>query len=348
VKRRAVATIIVGLLVATAACQTRDARRHETIVLWPEGAPGAVGSGPEDIPTLTLYRPSADTATGAAIVVCPGGGYARLASHESGPVGEWLAERGVLGAVLRYRLGPRYRHPAPLSDAARAVRTLRVRAPELGIDADKVGVWGFSAGGHLAATLATHFDAGDPASSDPVERLPSRPDLVVLAYPVITMSSELTHLGSREMLLGSDPSAALVRSLSNETQVVADTPPTFIFHGLDDRVVPVQNSRMFAHALGAAGVEHELYLAEHARHGIGLALSDPELRPWTEVLERWLRRRGFAIDMLESRSGSGRPAVRTRTRVVAARRPVAGGPLRTSAKGALVHAAPLWSAAAGR
>src|ERR671939_697415 len=185
------------------------------IILWPAGAPGAVGHEPADIPTLTPYFPSKEKATGAAIIVCPGGGYSHLADHEGGPVAEWLNTLGITAFVLKYRIGPRYHHPAPLQDAARAIRTVRARAAEWAIDPERIAILGFSAGGHLASTAGTHFEAGKPDSPDPVERVSSRPDLMILIYPVITMR-ELTHGGSRKQLLGENPAPELVALLSNE------------------------------------------------------------------------------------------------------------------------------------
>jgi hypothetical protein len=171
------------------------------------------------------------------VVVCPGGGYAKLAmDHEGRQVAEWLNSLGVAAFVLKYRLGPRYRHPAPLEDAKRALRLVRSRASEFRIAPDRIGVWGFSAGGHLASTLATHFDAGNPAAADPIERVSCRPDFAILAYPVISFASEYAHKGSRRNLLGDNPDPALVENLSNEKQVTAQTPPTFLFHTNEDQL----------------------------------------------------------------------------------------------------------------
>src|SRR5437588_8721902 len=159
----------------------------EPIILWPSGAPGAVGKESNDIPTLTPYFAPKEKATGAAVIVCPGGGYTHLADHEGRPVAEWLNTLGITAFVLKYRLGPRYHHPAPLQDAARAIRTARARAAEWKIDPKRIGIIGFSAGGHLASTIATHFDSGKPDARDLIERVSSRPNLAVLIYPVITM-----------------------------------------------------------------------------------------------------------------------------------------------------------------
>src|SRR6266446_7052526 len=217
----------------------------ELIVLWPSGAPGALGKEPNDIPTLTSYLASEEKATGAAVIVCPGGGYTHLADHEGRPVAEWLNTLGISAFVLKYRLGPRYHHPAPLEDAARAIRTVRARATEWHIDPKRIGILGFSAGGHVASTIGTHFDSGKPDAFDPIERVSSRPDLMILIYPVITMR-EFAHAGSRRMLLGENPLANLVVWLSNEAQVTKETPPAFLVHTSNDPTVPVENSLQFA------------------------------------------------------------------------------------------------------
>lgn len=265
-----------------------------TITLWPEGAPGALGTDAADIPTLTAYVPLAGTATGAAIVVCPGGGYGMLADHEGEPIAHWLNTLGITAFVLRYRLGPRYRHPVMHQDAARALRTVRARAGEWQLDINRVGILGFSAGGHLASTAATHFDSGHPDSEDPIEHQNSRPNAAILIYPVITMLDPHTHSGSRQNLLGDAPASDLVALLSNETQVTPQTPPTFLIHTNEDGPVPAENSLLFALALRAAGVPLELHLYERGAHGFGLAESDPILRTWPALCADWLRGHGFA------------------------------------------------------
>ena len=208
---------------------------REFHLLWPDGAPGAVGTEAVDKPKITVYRAPADRATGAAVVVCPGGGYHVVAAdHEGKQIAEWLNSLGVSAFVLQYRLGERYRHPAPLQDAQRAIRTVRSRAREWGVDPKRIGILGFSAGGHLASTAATHFDDGRPDAADPVERESSRPDFAVLCYPVISLVDPMAHAGSRRYLLGDPPDPALVELLSNERQVTARTPPTFLWHTADD------------------------------------------------------------------------------------------------------------------
>jgi len=285
------ATVVLSAVVLhTAGAQ---AARPTPMRLWTGAAPGALGQDSVDIPTISLYRPSGSTATGAAIVVCPGGSYTMLADHEGHTIAVWLNSIGITAAVLKYRLGPRYHHPVELQDVTRAMRTLRARAAEWGIDPRRIGIMGFSAGGHLASTIATHFDAGDPGSADPIERVSSRPDLAVLAYPVISMTDGITHQGSRRNLLGDNPTQALVAELSNEKRVTAKTPPTFLFHTANDPVVPVENSLLFASALRAAKVPFELHVFEQGPHGVGLAQDDPVLSVWPSLLQHWLRVQGF-------------------------------------------------------
>lgn len=261
--------------------------------LWPAGAPGAKGNLPEDIPSIQIYLAPADKATGAAILVCPGGGYEHLAPHEGHDVAVWLSSIGVTAVVLKYRLGPRYHYPAQLQDAQRALRTMRGKASGWKIDPRRVGVMGFSAGGHLASTAATHFDDGDPGAADPIERQSCRPDVAILCYPVITMTDPFAHRGSRTNLLGDNPSKELIELLSNERQVSDKTPPTFLFHTEDDATVPVENSLLFAAALREKKVAYEMHIYQHGRHGVGLAPNEPELSTWPNLLVNWLRARGF-------------------------------------------------------
>jgi acetyl esterase/lipase len=266
------------------------------IPLWPDGAPGALGKEPKDIPTLTPFLPEPGQATGAAMVVCPGGGYGGLASYEGDDYARWLNDQGITAFVLKYRLGSAgYRHPRMLEDAARALRLLRFRAAEWKFDPKQIGIIGSSAGGHLASTLLTHFDAGDANAPDPIDRLSSRPDLGVLCYPVITMG-EMTHHGSRDNLLGPNPSPQLIDELSNERHVTKDTPPCFIFATDEDAAVPVENSLEFAAALRRAGVHFELHIYQHGEHGLALGSHtyDPsQWHPWTKECRRWLKEQGF-------------------------------------------------------
>ena len=271
----------------------QPANRPAPVLLWPDGAPGKKGDQPEDVPTLTIYRAPENKASGAAIVVCPGGGYARLADHEGHNVAVWLNSIGITAAVLKYRLGPRYNHPAMLQDALYAIGTIRSRASELKLDPKKIGIMGFSAGGHLASTAATHFEDGDPSSADAIKRISSRPDLLILGYPVVTMTENWVHAGSRQNLLGQNPSKDMLDLLSNEKQVTSRTPPTFIFHTQDDAGVPVENSLAFAAALRRARVPYEMHVYEHGRHGVGLADTDPVLSTWPKLLENWLKAHAF-------------------------------------------------------
>jgi acetyl esterase/lipase len=263
-----------------------------TELLWPSGAPGAVGSEDRDKPTLTIW-PAAEP-RGAAVVVCPGGGYGHLAfDHEGKQIAAWLNSLGISAFVLQYRLGPRYRHPAPLQDAQRALRWVRMHADEFGARHDRVGIWGFSAGGHLAATAATHFEARNPDSADPLEQFSTRPDFAILSYPVISFTTEYTHKGSLRNLLGDTPDPQLVESLSTERQVTPQTPPTFLFHTNADQGVPPENSALFYLALRKAGVPAELHIYEQGRHGVGLAPTDAVLSSWSARLADWLRIRGL-------------------------------------------------------
>lgn len=272
------------------------AAMHDPIVLWPDGATGALGRENKDIPTLTPYLPEPAAATGAAIVICPGGGYGRLAQHEGSGYALWLAQNGIAAFVLQYRLGSDgYRHPAMLHDAARAVRTVRARAADWRLDPHRIGIMGSSAGGHLAATLLTHFAAGAPDAPDPVERESSRPDLGILCYAVIVTAGPYAHQGSVHNLLGANPDPALLESLSNDRQVTAATPPCFIWHTMEDPAVPVENSLLFAQALRRAGVPFDLHIYEKGRHGIGLQDTAPyaHVHPWARDLLFWLKERDF-------------------------------------------------------
>lgn len=268
------------------------------VVLWPEGAPGAHGTADKDKPTLTVHLPAAGAANGCAVVICPGGGYQHLAmSYEGHDVAEWFNKFGVAGFVLKYRLAPDYHHPAPLLDVQRAIRLVRERAADWHIDPHRVGVMGFSAGGHLASTAETHFDSGKADASDPIDHQSCRPDFAILAYPVITMSDKFGHGGSKKNLLGPHPEKGLAESLSNETQVTAQTPPTFLFHTAEDNAVPVENSVEFFLALRKAGVPAEMHVYEKGRHGLGLGTKDPKiawaLRTWPDRLHDWMQLRGL-------------------------------------------------------
>jgi acetyl esterase/lipase len=265
--------------------------------LWPNGAPGALGNEPKDKPTLTIYLPEAEKANGAAVAICPGGSYMALAmDHEGHRIGQWLNSLGVAGFVVDYRhRGKGYGHPAPLDDLQRAVRTIRARSGPWKIDPKRVGVMGFSAGGHLASTAATHFDAGDPAAANPIDRQSCRPDFAILCYALIAFEEPYTsriHL-SETNLLGKTPDPRLVRSLSNEKQVTAETPPTFLFQTDEDNVVQAEHSVNFYLALRRAGVPAEMHIYRTGKHGLGLAESVPGTRNWPVDCEAWMRGLGL-------------------------------------------------------
>ena len=271
------------------------ANAQQPLPLWPDGAPGALGKSTNDIPTLTPFLPAAGTATGAAIVICPGGGYGGLANHEGADYALYLNQHGITAFVLKYRLGSHgYRHPRMLEDAQRAIRTVRARATEWNLDPKRIGIMGSSAGGHLASTALTHFDAGRPDATDSIERQSSRPDLGILCYPVITMGTN-THQGSKNNLLGKDPAPELVALLSSESQVTATTPPCFVWHTSEDKAVKVENSLEFATALQKHGVPFDLHVYQKGRHGIGLADKPPftNAHPWARDLVFWLKEQGF-------------------------------------------------------
>ncbi len=292
--------------VAPAMAQTGDA--PQPTPLWPQGAPGAEGNSPGedkfhsgDVPTLTAYPAPKDKATGASVVVCPGGAYGFLAvEHEGEEVAKWLNSLGVSAFVLKYRLAPKYHHPAPLQDAQRAIRTVRAKSKEWGLDPHRIGIIGFSAGGHLASSAATHFDAGDPNAADPIDRESCRPDRAILVYPVIALSTPYGHTGSLKNLLGDHPTEEQVKQLSSELQVTKDTPPTFLAHTNADSGVVPENSILFALACRKAGVPVELHLFEKGVHGLGLGTGwadrikpEPSFAAWPTLCATWLKGQGF-------------------------------------------------------
>ena len=266
----------------------------QTIPLWENVAPGALGNDDRDKPTITIYAPVDASETGTAVIVAPGGGYTILATnHEGRQVANWFNALGITAFVLKYRLGPRYHHPIELGDAQRAIRLVRARAKEFGVRPDRVGIMGFSAGGHLASTAATHYDNGDPGAADSTDRVSSRPDFAILAYPVISFNAPYTHRGSMMALLGENPDPKLREDLSNELHVTPETPPTFLFSTSADTGVPAENSVAFYLALHKAGVPAELHIFEKGPHGVGLDLADPALGEWPALLANWLRSRGL-------------------------------------------------------
>ena len=265
----------------------------DTFQLWADGAPDGSGDA-SDEPTLTVYEPATGVATGTAVVIAPGGGYGMLAvNHEGHDVARWLNTLGVTAFILKYRHAPDFRHPTPLRDAQRAIRLVRARAAEWGVDTSKVGILGFSAGGHLASSTGTHADWEDPLRSDATDALSARPDFMVLVYPVITMTESFMHRGSRNNLLGEDASEELAAFMSNEKQVDASTPPTFLIHTTADKAVPPENSIYFYLAMREAGVPAEMHIYEAGRHGFGLAPNDPVLSSWPARCAAWLAANGF-------------------------------------------------------
>ena len=265
----------------------------EPLRLWEGDAPGALGKAEHDIPTLTIYEPAPGKATGTAMVICPGGGYGGLAPHEGEGYAKYLAEFGVTSFVLKYRLGSKgYRHPAMLNDAQRAIRVVRAGAEKWGIK--RVGIMGSSAGGHLASTAVTHFDAGKADAADPVEKQSSRPDFGVLCYAVISMENGVTHAGSKNNLLGKEPDPALVEYLSSEKQVTKETPPCFIWSTWEDPAVSVENSLRFVAALQKVRVPFDFHVYQKGGHGIGLGdgrkgNTAENAHPWAKDLVFWMR-----------------------------------------------------------
>jgi acetyl esterase/lipase len=280
------------------------AKATAVVPIWPEGVPGLIPTaGPEaevdarvsnvHTPTLTAYLAPERQNTGTAVVVCPGGAYQRLALDKEGTaVAVWLNSLGVSAFVLKYRLRE-YGHPAPLRDVLRAVRLLRSQATRWKIAPDRIGVMGFSAGGHLASSAGTLFDSPEGRTGAELDRVSARPDFLVLVYPVITMSGPFVHTGSRDSLLGSDPPQALVDRLSTNQQVTKDTPPTFLVHGGTDQSVPPENSLLFYAALRKAGVPAELHVNQDGAHGVGLEPNHGPISEWPKRCAEWLAVRGL-------------------------------------------------------
>jgi len=271
----------------------------EPIRLWDGDAPGALGKEDPDVPTLTPYLPASDKASGTAIVVCPGGGYGGLAGHEGEGYAKWLADNGVAAFVLKYRLGSKgYRHPAMLGDASRAIRLVRSKAADWKLDPKRIGIMGSSAGGHLASTAVTHFDAGKADATDAIEKQSSRPDFGILCYAVISMQDGVTHSGSKRNLLGDKPDPALVELLSNEKQVTKETPPCFVWSTQEDKAVPVMNSLQFVMALEKAGIVYDFHVYQKGPHGIGLSegrngVAANDVHPWGKDVLFWMRQNSW-------------------------------------------------------
>ena len=291
-----VAVVVHGPLSPAAAQQaaTPALQDGQVIPLWTGAAPGALGTAESDVPAITVFLPSTLTPGTPAIIVCPGGGYVRFAAnHEGRQVASFLNSLGLAAFVLRSRLGPQYHHPVELGDVQRAVRLVRARATAWNLDPGRIGVLGFSAGGHLAMTASTMSDAGNAGAADPVDRVSSRPDFAVLGYPVISMTESWTHQGSKTALLGADADPALAARLSGERAVTRNTPPTFLFHTNADTAVPPENSVHYYLALRRAAVPAELHIFENGPHGVGLANDDKALSEWSTLLANWLRGRGI-------------------------------------------------------
>jgi acetyl esterase/lipase len=288
--------VVAAMVSGSLAAQDKKSPLVGPIVyLWEKGAPLAQGDEEKDKPNLSVYLAPEDKATGAACVVCPGGGYGGLAKdHEGHQVATFLNGLGVSAFVLSYRLAPKYHHPCMMLDVQRAVRTVRARAAEWKVDPNRIGVMGFSAGGHLTSIAVTHFDDGKADAEDPVDRVSCRPDFGVLIYPVIVLDKPYTHQGSRKNLLGdklNDPE--LNEDLSCEKRVTAKTPPCFLLHTNGDTGVPPENSIDFYLALRKAKVPAELHIIEKGQHGFGMSSKDPVLMTWPDRLAAWLASRGL-------------------------------------------------------
>jgi len=262
--------------------------------LWYGAAPGALGNEDQDSPSMALYLPRNTPVGMTAVIILPGGAYRNLAvNHEGRQVANYLNAAGVAAFLLKYRLGPRYHHPIEMGDAQRAIRMVRSHAGDWHIDPAHIGIMGFSAGGHLAATVSTHFDSGGPKATDPVDRADSRPNFAILAYPVISLTEPWTHQGSKTNLLGENAPADLARSLSADLAVTQQTPPTFLFQTNADTTVPAENAVHYYLALRKAGVPAEMHIFEEGPHGLGLALDNPAIGQWPRLLLNWLRARAL-------------------------------------------------------
>jgi len=268
----------------------------QTIKLWPGDAPQAKGKACEDTPTLTIFSPRQGTENGSAVVILPGGAYAVLAADLEGrEFADWFTARGFKAFVLAYRLSSKgYLLPVPLLDARRAVETVRARATEYHVAPDRIGIIGFSAGGHLAALAGTKFVPGDPKATDPIERVSSRPDFMILGYPWLgAISTDTSHLSYCQLFKVMDQCEALRAAYTPELFVSKGTPPTFIYHTFNDQTVPVETSLSFYSALVKAGVPAEMHIFANGSHGSGLGKGDAALDAWPGLLENWLRAQGL-------------------------------------------------------
>jgi len=308
------ACVIIGMISTARAASKQAAISQKVELLWPTGAPGAKGNEDGDKPTLTIYLPpksrkghlSVEKATGTAVVICPGGGYGHLAmDHEGHQIAQWLNSLGVAGFILKYRhrnSGAGYGHPAPLQDAQRAISTVRYRAKEWNIDPGRIGILGFSAGGHLASTAGTHFHKGRGDAKDPIDRVSCRPDFMVLIYPVISLAEWYVHRGSKRNLLGDKADKKVVEILSNERQVTSETPPTFLIHTDEDKGVPAENSIYFYLALRKAKVPAEMHIYQKGQHGFGLGKKHGAVSSWSVRCADWMR----GLGLLNKKSSGGK------------------------------------------
>lgn len=283
--------IFILLLGFYITCYQLSAQK-DTIVLWPDGAPGALGKDAADIPLIICY-PAKNNPTHAAVLVCPGGGYATLAmDHEGVQIAEWYNSIGVSAYILKYRVNTwdhkKYGYPWAFRDASRAMRYIKYKSAGWNLDSAKIGIMGFSAGGHLVSTVGTHFDSDNSGATDPIDKLSARPAFMILCYPVISMKAPYMHSGSRENLVGKSPDSTLLISVSNETQVKPNTPPTFIFQTNEDVVVPAEHAVSFYLALRKQNIPAEMHIFEPGQHGVGLAQKNPMLSIWPKLLKNWL------------------------------------------------------------
>ena len=303
--RIAFVCVITTLIFTVPVSVTKAVDSHQVELLWPNGAPGAKGTADGDKPSLTIYLPEKEKATGAAVVIFPGGGYGHLAmDHEGHQIAQWLNSIGVAGFIVKYRhrnSGAGYGHPAPIQDAQRAIRMVRSRAKEWGVDPGRIGIIGFSAGGHLASTAGTHFNTRYSEPVDEIDQSSCRPDFMILMYPVISFTEWYTHKGSMVNLLGKNPDKDLIESFSNEKQVTSETPPTFLVHADDDKVVPAENSVAFYLALRKAGVPAEMHIYEKGGHGFGPGIGKGACSSWMARCADWMKGRGLLDKMSEQK-----------------------------------------------